>query len=79
MKKLIFISCLIIIASMSVLIVSASYIGHNMDVPKYCGNNTEGHFSDMHDKFPKHNDHDYTSSIEVQGNSINSIITHILD
>lgn len=79
MKKLIFLSCLIIIVSMSVLIVSASYIGHDMDVPKYCDNNSDGHFSDMHDKFPKHNDHDYISAIEVQGNSVNSIITHILD
>ena len=79
MKKLIFLSCLIIIASMSVLIVSASYIGHNMDVPKYCDSNTDGHFSDMHNEFPKHNDRDYISSIEVQGNSVNSIITHIMD
>ena len=77
MKKLIFLSCLIIIASMSVLIVSASYIGHDMDVPKY--SDADGHFSDMHDKFPKHNDHDYISAIEVQGNSVNSIITHIMD
>lgn len=77
MKKLIFLSCLIIIVSMSVLIVSASYIGHDMDVPKY--SDADGHFSDMHDKFPKHNDHDYISASEVQGNSVNSIITHIMD